>query len=101
MFFYVRKKYHQFKFLKIKDVIKDSPILYKKEVHFVDSLSRRKFFWDTAVPCGSKNSQNVVKLNPDEDKYYLLTPFPTLMPPFKKFSPESIKAIASNPGIDF
>ena len=41
-----------------------------------------------------------VKLNPDEDKYYLLTPYPTLMPPLKKFSPESIRAIAHNPNIN-
>ena len=39
-------------------------------------------------------------LNPDEDKYYLLTPYPTLMQSLKKFSPESIRAIARNPNID-
>ena len=50
-------------------------------------------------PCGIENSHNVVQLNPDEDKYYLLTPYPTLMP-CKKFSPESIRAIARNPNID-
>ena len=55
---------------------------------------------DTALPCGSENSHNVVQLNPDEDKYYLLTPYPKLMPSFKKFSPESIRAIARNPNID-
>ena len=48
----------------------------------------------------SKNSHKVVKLNPDEDKYYLVTPYPTLMPPLKKFSPESIGAIARNPNVD-
>ena len=63
-------------------------------------LSRRTYFWDTAVPCGSKIIHNVVQLNPDEDKYYLLTPYPTLMPPLKKFSPENIKAIARKPTID-
>ena len=63
-------------------------------------LSRRTYFWDTVVPCGSKIIHNVVQLNPDEDKYYLLTPYPTLMPPLKKFSPENIKAIARNPTID-
>ena len=70
------------------------------KVHFVDTLSRQTYFWDTAVPCGSENSHNVVQLNPDEDKYYLLTPFPTLLQPLKKFSPESIRAIARNPNID-
>ena len=76
------------------------PTFYKNEVYFVDALSRRTYFWDTAVPCGTENSYNVVQLNSDEDKYYLLTPYPTLMPPLKKFSPESIRAIARNPNID-
>ena len=79
---------------------KKIPIFYKNKVHFVDTLSRRTYFWDTAVPCGSENSHNVVQLNPDEDKYYLLTLYPTLMQPLKKFSPESIRAIARNPNID-
>ena len=57
------------------------------------------FFWDTAVPCGSENSHNVVQVNPDEDKYYLLTPYRTLMRSLKKFLPESIRAIARNPNI--
>ena len=76
------------------------PIFYKNKVYFVDTLSKRTYFWDTAVPCGSENSHNVVQLNPDEDKYYLLTPYPTLRPPLKNFSPESIRAIARNPNID-
>ena len=42
---------------------------------------------------------NVVQLNPDEDKYYLLTPYPTIMQPLK-FSPESIRAFARNPNFD-
>ena len=66
----------------------------------VDTISRRTYFWDTAVPCGSENSHNVVQLNPDEDKYYLLTPYPTLTQSLQKFSPESIRAIARNPNID-
>ena len=57
-------------------------------------------FWDTAVPCGSENSHNVVQLNPDEDKYYLLTPYPTSMPSLKKLSPEGFKANTRNPNLD-
>ena len=76
------------------------PIFYKNKVHFVDTLSRRTYFWDNAVPCGSENSHNVVQLNPDEDKYYLLASYPTLMQPLKNFSSESIRAIARNPNID-
>ena len=83
-----------------KRCYKRIPIFYKNKVYFVDTLSRRTYFWDTAVPCASENSHNVVKLNPDEDKNYLLTPYPTLMPPSKKFSPESIRAIARNTNID-
>ena len=93
------KNYHLYMFLKINDVTKESQDSTKK-VYFVDTLSRRTYFWDTSVPCGSENSHSVVQLNPDEDKYYLLTPYPTLMPPLKKFSPESIRGIARNPNID-
>ena len=77
-----------------KRCYKRIPIFYKNKVHFVDRLSRRTYFWDTAVPSGSEKSHNVLQLNPDEDKYYLLTPYPTLMPPSKKISSESFKAIA-------
>ena len=77
-----------------KRCYKRIPIFYKNKVHFVDTLSRPTYFWDTAVPCGSENSHNVVQLNPDEDKYNLLTPYPTLMQSLKKISPESIRAIA-------
>ena len=72
------------------------PIFYKNKVHFVDTLSRQTYFWDIAVPRGSESSHNVVQLNPDEDKYYLLTPYPTLLQSLKKFSPESIRAVARN-----
>ena len=86
--------------MKIKDVKKEFPysikIKYILLTHFQDEL----IFLDTAAPCGSKNSHNVVQLNPDEEKYYLLTPYPTLMQPLKKFSPESIRAIARNPNFD-
>ena len=87
-------------FSKINVVIKESLYSIKTKLHFVDTLSRRTYFWDTAVPCGSENSHNVVQFNPDEDNYYLLTPYPTLMQSLKKFSPESIRAIARNPNID-
>ena len=75
---------------------------YSIKIKFILSIDFQDehFFWDTAVPCGSENSHNVVKLNPDEEKYYLLTPHPTLLQPLKKFSPESIRTIARNPIID-
>ena len=75
-------------------------MFYKNKVHFVDTLSRLPYFWDTAVLFGSENSHNVVHLNPDEDKYYLLTQYPTLMQPLKKFSPGNIRAIASHPNFN-
>ena len=83
-----------------KRCYKRIPIFYKNKVHFVDTLSRRTYFWDTAVAQGTESSHNVVHLNPDEDKYYLLTPYPALMQPPKKFSPESIGPIARNPNIN-
>ena len=36
-----------------------------------------------------KKSNNVVQLNPDEDKYYLLTQYPTLMQSLKSFHPKA------------
>ena len=73
-FFYgitlVPKKYHFYTFLRLKDPHKNPhnykriPILYKNKVYFLDTLSRRTYFWDTVVPCGSENSHNVVQLNP-------------------------------------
>ena len=81
-------------------MLKKNPHVLQKKVHFIDTLSRISYFWDTAVPCGSENSHNVVHLIPEEDKYYLLTPYPTLMPPLKKFSQERFKAFARNPNID-
>ena len=55
-------------FLKIKDVIKES--LYStKKIHFVDTISRRTYFLDKAVPFESENNHNAVQLNSDEDKY--------------------------------
>ena len=83
-----------------KRCYKRIPIFYNSNVHFVDTLSTRTYFWDTAVPCGSENSHNVVQLNHDEEKHYLQTPYPTLMQPLKKFSPESFRTIARNPNID-
>ena len=67
-----------------KRCYKRIPIFYKNKVHFVDTLTIRTFFWDTAVPFGSENSHNVVQLNPDKVKYCLLTPYPTLMQSLKK-----------------
>ena len=98
-FYTCTKKVSSSYVFKDKRCYKRIPIFYKNKVHFVDTLSRRNYFWDTTVSRGSENSHNVVHLNPDEDKYYLLTPYPTLMQPLKKFSPESIGAIARNPNV--
>ena len=92
---HVLKKYHLYLCLKQK-MLQKILIIYKNKENFVDRLFRRTYFCDTAIPCGSEKNHNVIQLNPDEDKYYLLTPYPTLMPPSKKFSPASIKAIARN-----
>ena len=88
----VPKKYHFCMFSKINDVIKESQYSTKK-VHFVDTVSGRTYFWDTAVPCGSENSHKVVQLNPDEDKYYLLTPNPSLMQPLKSFHQKALELL--------
>ena len=43
----VPKKYHPYMFLKIKVAIKESQYSIKNEVHFVDTLSRGTYFWET------------------------------------------------------
>ena len=58
------------------------PIFYRIKVHFVDTLPRRTYFWDTAGPCGSSHSI----------RYTHAT--------IKKVFPESIRAIARSPNID-
>ena len=64
---------------------------YKRISMFFKS---KVYFVETAVPCGSESSHNVVQLIPKDDKYYLLTPYPTIMPSLNKFSPQSIKVVA-------
>ena len=44
-----------------------------------------------------KKNHNVVLLNPNENKLYLLTQDPILKPSFNKFSPKTICAKARNP----
>ena len=52
----LRKSHHSM-YLKIRDAT-DAYLFYLKEnkVHFADILSRRTFFGDTVVPCGSEKS---------------------------------------------
>ena len=61
LWFYVcTKKVSPLYVFEDKRCYKRIPIFYKNKVHFVDTLSRRTYFWDTAVPCGSENSHNDV-----------------------------------------
>ena len=71
----------------------------KIEVPFVNTLSSRILFRDTAGTCGSENIHNVVQLNTNK-KNYLPTAYPTFKPRIKRFSSERIRAIARNPNID-
>ena len=81
-------------------MLQKNPYILQNKVRFVDTLSRITSFWDSAVSWGSESSHNVVQLKPDEDRYYLLTSYPTLMPPLEELSPESIRAFARNSNID-
>ena len=72
-------------------------MFYKNSVYYVDTLSRRTYFWDTAVPCGSENSHNVVQLSPNEDKNYLLTPYLLMMPPLNNFSQKAYAQLPETP----
>ena len=99
-FYTCTKKLSPLYVLKDKRCYRTIPIFYKKKyilsIHFQDE----HIFGIPQSQVDQKNSHNVVQLNPDENKYYLLTPYPTLIQPLKKFSPESIQAIARNPNID-
>ena len=39
------------------------PIIYKNNVHFFDTLSRRTYFWETPVLCGSESISIYSKLD--------------------------------------
>ena len=88
-------------FLKTKDAIKESQYSTKtKYFLLIHSPGELIFEIQQAVLWGSENSHKVVQLNPDEDKNYFLALNPTHMQPPKKFSPESIRAIARNSNIN-
>ena len=98
-FILASKKYHHYMFLKIKDVTKESP--YSTEIKYILLIHLQdEHMFEIPQSHVDLKIATVVQLNPDEEKYYLLTPYPTLMQPLKKFSPESIRAIARNPNID-
>ena len=86
-------------FSKTKDDIRESHYSIKiKYILLINSPA--DFFFGYSSPIWIKRQPQGIQLNPDEDKNYLLTPYPTLMQPLKKLSPESIRAIACNPNID-
>ena len=92
------KKFHHFVY-EDKRCYQRIPMFYKNKRHFLDRLSRRSFFWNAAVPCGSENSHNVVQLSPNEDKYYP-HPISCTNITLKKFSPLSLRSIAHHPNKD-
>ena len=94
------KKYPFYMFLKINDVIKESQysikIMYISLIHFQE----KHIFGIQQSHVDHKKIHNVVQLNLDQEKYYLLTPYPILLQSLKEFSPEIIRANARNPNID-
>ena len=94
------KKNHLHMFLKINDVIKESQYSIKNIVYLLIHFQEEHIFGIQQSNVDQKLATMLQKLDPDEEKYYLLTPYPTLMQPLKKFSPESIRVIARNPNID-
>ena len=86
-------------FLKIKDAIKESHYSTKSKYICRYTLSQNLFLGYSSH-MWIKTSHNIVQLNPDKVKYYLPTPYPTLIQQLKKTSPESIRAIAHNPNFD-
>ena len=92
------KKFHHYTFLKIKGVTKESLDSIKTKFILLIHCHNVDIFSNSHKV--RRNSHNEVQLNPSEDKYYLLTSYPTLMPSLKKISLESIRAIARNPNFD-
>ena len=86
--------------MKINDAIKESLSFIRIKYISLTPFQDEHIFGIPQSHVDQKKSHNVVQLNPDEDKFYLLTPYPTLMQSLKKFSPESIRAFARNPNID-
>ena len=86
-------------FFEDKRCNKRIPIFYENKYisskHFQD-----EHFFGIPQSHGSEKSHNVVQLNPEEENYSLLTPYPTLMQPLKKLSPEKIRAFARNANFD-
>ena len=79
-----------------KNMLKIIPICYKKKyILFIHSPEE-----DVIGIQQSEKSHNIIQLIPDEDKHYLLMPYPTLMQPLKNFSPERVIAVALDPNID-
>ena len=86
--------------MKTNDAIKESQCSIKLEYLLLTHSHVELIFGIQPFHVDQKNSHNVVQLNPDEDKYYLLTPYPTLKQPLKEFTPETIRAIARKPNLD-
>ena len=86
-------------FLKTNDAIKESQNSTKTKYvllkHFPEEL-----FLRYSSPMWIRKQPQCCTTKFDEDKHYLLTPYPTLMQPLETFSPESIPAIARIPNID-
>ena len=52
------------------------------------------------MPFGSKTKHNVVQLNPNENKCFILTPYPTSMQTLNNFPPENLSITTRNSNID-
>ena len=87
--------YHPYMFRKDKR----NSIFYKNQVHFVDTLSRRKYFGYRSPMYIRKQPQRLSK-KPRRRKLLRTITLPLFKAPLKKFSSESIRAIARNPNID-
>ena len=88
-------------FLKIKDVTKESLFSSKIKYILLTHFQYEHYFGIQPFHVDLKQAtMYVVQLNPDEDKYYLLTPYPTLMSSLNKFSSENIRTFARNPKTD-
>ena len=74
-----------------KRCYKRIPIFYNNKVPFVDTLSRRTYFWDTAVPCGSKKQPQRQTIKPRRRKILPTYTIPNINATIEKVLDAQIK----------
>ena len=70
------------------------PVNYLDAVMYVDPITRQTFEYANEIPC-ENNQQSVIALDPDINKYYILTPQPFKTDPLGHIEPTQIQIFIS------